>query len=92
MIVMQHIFDYEYKGKSHRHKSSLAVIGRDSNETAMAITVGTPLAIAARLVLNGTIRATGVQVPTLPEFYLPILQELEEYGIRFIEEEEPAQE
>lgn len=88
MIVMQHVFDYQYKGSSHRHKSSLVVIGKDPSETAMAITVGTPLAIASRLVMNGTIQATGVQVPTQPEFYNPILKELEEYGIRFVEEEE----
>ena len=88
LIVMQHVFDYEYKDKTYRHKSSLIVIGKDQRETAMAITVGTPLAIAARLVLNGTIRATGVQVPTQAEFYNPILKELEEYGVEFVEEEE----
>jgi saccharopine dehydrogenase-like NADP-dependent oxidoreductase len=88
MIVMQHLFDYRLNGKNHRHTSTLVVIGRDQRLTAMAITVGTPLAIATRLILNGTIQATGVQVPTLPEFYLPILGELEQYGIRFIEEEE----
>jgi saccharopine dehydrogenase-like NADP-dependent oxidoreductase len=88
MIVMQHIFDYQLNGKEFRHKSSLVVIGRDQRHTAMAITVGTPVAIATRLVLNGSIMATGVQVPTTPEFYLPILSELENYGIRFIEEEE----
>lgn len=88
MIVMQHLFDYQLKGKNYRHKSSLVVTGRDQRQTAMAITVGTPVAIATRLVLNGSIRATGVQVPTSPEFYLPILAELEQYGIRFIEEEE----
>lgn len=88
MIVMQHIFDYQINGKKYRHKSSLVTIGQDQRLTAMAIAVGTPLAIATRLVLNGTIRAVGVQVPTSPEFYLPILTELEQYGIRFIEEEE----
>jgi len=88
MIVMQHVFDYQLRGKNYRHKSSLVVIGKDQRQTAMSITVGTPLAIATRLVLNGSIRATGVQVPTLPEFYNPILAELEQYGIRFIEEEE----
>jgi saccharopine dehydrogenase-like NADP-dependent oxidoreductase len=88
MIVMQHIFDYTLKGKNHRHRSSLVVLGRDQKMTAMAITVGTPVAIATRLILNGSIRATGVQIPTTPEFYLPILKELEEYGIRFVEEEE----
>ena len=88
MIVMQHIFDYTLHGKPHRHRSSLVVIGRDQRMTAMAITVGTPVAIATRLILNGSIRATGVQVPTSAEFYLPILKELEQYGIRFVEEEE----
>lgn len=88
MIIMQHIFDYQLKGKNYQQKSSLIVMGKDQRQTAMAITVGTPLAIATRLVLNGSIRATGVQVPTSPEFYRPILAELEQYGIRFIEEEE----
>jgi len=88
MIVMQHIFDYQLKGKNYRSKSSLVVIGRDQRQTAMSMTVGTPLAIATRLVLNGSISATGVQIPTSPEFYNPILTELEDYGIRFIEEEE----
>ncbi len=87
IIVMQHIFDYQLKGKNYRHKSSLIVKGRDQRQTAMAITVGTPLAIATRLVLNGSIRATGVQIPTEPGFYNPILAELEQFGIRFIEEE-----
>jgi saccharopine dehydrogenase-like NADP-dependent oxidoreductase len=86
MIIMQHVFDYEIDGKSARHKSSLVVIGRNRSETAMAITVGTPLAIAARLILNGTIQSSGVQIPILPQFYLPILEELESYGVRFIEE------
>ena len=90
MIVMQHVFDYQVKGKNYRHKSSLIVMGMDQRQTAMAITVGTPLAIATRLVLNGTIHATGVQVPTSPGFYQPILAELEQHGIRFIEEEEEA--
>ena len=90
MIIMQHISDYQIKGKNYRHKSSLVVMGRDQRQTAMAITVGTPLAIATRLVLNGTISATGVQIPTSPEFYNPILAELGQFGIRFIEEEEEA--
>ncbi|MFO7616979.1 MAG: saccharopine dehydrogenase C-terminal domain-containing protein [Bacteroidales bacterium] len=88
MIIMQHIFDYEIDGKSARHKSSLVVTGRNRSETAMAITVGTPLAIAARLILNGTIRSSGVQIPIVPQLYEPILQELESYGVRFIEEGE----
>ena len=88
MLVMQHIFDFELNGKNATHRSSLVVLGKDRSETAMAITVGTPVAIAARLVLNGTFRATGVHIPIVPEFYDPILQELESYGVCFIEEGE----
>ena len=51
----------------------------------MSRTVGLPAAIGARLILEGRIRATGVQVPVLPEIYEPILDELGTLGIRFEE-------
>jgi saccharopine dehydrogenase-like NADP-dependent oxidoreductase len=86
MIIMQHQFEYLQDGKRKRLVSSLAVFGRDSHETAMSITVGLPVGIAVRLILEGKIQATGVRIPTTNEFYDPILSELEEYGIRFIEE------
>lgn len=87
MIVMQHIFDYELKGKKFRKKSSMVIIGKDTVHTAMSITVGTPLAIAIKLLLTGVIKDKGVVIPTKPNLYLPILKELEEYGVKFIEEE-----
>jgi saccharopine dehydrogenase-like NADP-dependent oxidoreductase len=85
MIVMQHQFEYFLEGKRKRLVSSLAVIGKDIHETAMSITVGLPVGIAVKLILEGKILSTGVKIPTTPEFYDPILAELEEYGIRFIE-------
>ena len=84
-VVMQHQFEYLLAGKRSRLVSSLVVIGKDSHETAMSITVGLPVGIAVRLILEEKILATGVRIPTTPEFYDPILAELEEYGIRFIE-------
>lgn len=88
MIVMQHIFDYEMGGKSFRRKSSMIIIGKDTVHTAMSITVGTPLAIAIKLLLTEVIQGKGVIIPTKPSVYLPILKELEEYGVKFIEEED----
>jgi saccharopine dehydrogenase (NADP+, L-glutamate forming) len=85
MIVMQHQFEYILADKRQRIVSSLVVIGKDSHETAMSITVGLPVGIAVRLILEGKILSTGIKIPTTPEFYDPILAELEEYGIRFIE-------
>ncbi len=67
--------------------SSLVVIGDESPRTAMAKTVGLPVAMAARLVLSGEFDISGVHIPTIPELYKLILAELEEYGIEFNERE-----
>ena len=60
-------------------------IGEDKTYTAMAKTVGLPLAIAALAILNNLIKSAGVQLPVSKEIYLPILKELEEYQISFKE-------
>ncbi len=87
MIVMQHQFDYTIGDKSKRITSSLVVRGIDKVHTAMAITVGTPVAIATKLLLTGVIKSTGVVVPIKKDIYEPVLNELEEYGVKFIENE-----
>lgn len=88
LIVMQHIFEYTAGNKHFRRKSSMIIIGKDTVHTAMSITVGTPLAIAIKLLLTGVIKDKGVIIPTKSAIYLPILKELEEFGVKFIEEEE----
>lgn len=91
MIVMQHKFNYTINNKSKRIISSLVVEGKDAIHTAMSITVGIPVAIAAKLILTGKIKATGVQIPVKKNIYDPILKELEDYGIKFVEEETDAE-
>ena len=86
MIVMQHQFEYLNDGLPQTLKSSLVVYGEDSINTAMAKTVGLPAAIATKLILEGKINLHGVHIPTSKQIYLPILNELNEYGITFIEE------
>jgi saccharopine dehydrogenase-like NADP-dependent oxidoreductase len=83
MIVMQHEIGFIREGKQWTEKSTLVVKGQDHLHTAMAKTVGLPLGIAARLVLEGRIDLTGLHIPIVPELYLPVLKELEEQGIRF---------
>jgi hypothetical protein len=51
----------------------------------MAKTVGLPLGIAAKLILNNTIKSNGVQIPVTKEIYEPVLSELIKYGIEFKE-------
>lgn len=87
MIVMQHLFGYEIDGKKHQIESSLVVLGENQTYTAMAKTVGLPVAIAAVKILKGEIKTPGVQLPINKEVYEPILKELENYGVIFKEKE-----
>ena len=86
MVVMVHEVDYTIQGKAHQLKSSLVLMGTDSVHTAMAKTVGLPLAIGCKLILNGTIQSAGVQIPITREIYEPVLAELASEGIVFKEE------
>ncbi|MDF2436209.1 MAG: saccharopine dehydrogenase [Bacteroidota bacterium] len=88
MIVMQHQFKYRNAAREARTiLSSLVVIGEDPVYTAMAKTVGLPLAIMTRMILQGKIMARGVTIPTTKEIYVPLLEELEKFGVKFQEKE-----
>jgi saccharopine dehydrogenase (NADP+, L-glutamate forming) len=85
MIVMQHQFEYELNGVHHKLNSSLVVIGDDEVHTAMAKTVGLPLAISIKNFLTGKFKLYGVQIPIVKEIYEPMLTELESMNIVFKE-------
>jgi len=89
MIVMYHKFGYELKGKKYQIDSTMVSIGEDQTYTAMAKTVGLPVAIATLDILNEKITTPGVQIPISKEVYEPILKELESYDIIFKEKEVP---
>lgn len=87
MIVMYHKFGYELNGKKSQIDSSMVCTGRDQIHTAMAKTVGLPVAMAAVGILNKKITSTGVLRPIKKEVYEPILKEMEAHGIIFHEKE-----
>ena len=87
MLVMLHRFEFTIGDKKKSLISSLVVIGEDKVYTAMAKTVGLPIAIACKLILNNTIREKGVHIPVLPSIYEPIMKELANFGIAFTEKE-----
>lgn len=89
MIVMYHKFGYEIDGVKKQIDSTMVYLGDGDKETAMAKTVGLPVAIAALKILNQKIKTYGVQIPITEEVYKPILAELQEYGIRFRESDTP---
>ena len=85
MIVMIHEIDYQERAQVHALKSSLIIQGQNIRHTAMAKTVGLPLGIAAKLILEGKLSLSGLHIPVLPQIYEPVLRELESLGIRFHE-------
>lgn len=89
MVVMWHKFSYLDHGSPKEIQSHMVAVGDDSVNTAMSKTVGLPLAIATKLILQGKIRTSGVKVPTEKEIYSPILDELEQMGFEFSEREIP---
>lgn len=85
MIVMYHKFGYELHGERKQIDATMVSVGSDQVNTAMAKTVGLPVAMATLRILNKQITTPGVQLPITPEVYEPILKEMEEYGITFKE-------
>jgi saccharopine dehydrogenase-like NADP-dependent oxidoreductase len=89
MIVMYHKFGYELNGEKKQIDATMVCLGDDQIYTSMAKTVGLPVAIATLKILNKEITTYGVQIPITKEIYLPILKELEDYGVNFKEKEVP---
>ncbi|MFT6865331.1 MAG: saccharopine dehydrogenase-like NADP-dependent oxidoreductase [Cyclobacteriaceae bacterium] len=85
MIIMWHKFVYNDGGERKEIQSSMVAIGDDMNHTAMSKTVGLPLGIIAKLILKGKVKLSGVLIPTIPEIYNPVLDELNEMGFQFDE-------
>lgn len=86
LIVMWHKFEYFEDQQLKVINSYLTAEGENNLKTAMARTVGLPVGIAARLILNGKIGLKGIHIPTKKEIYEPILHELKTLGIEIQEE------
>ncbi len=87
MVAMQHVFLASYPdGKEEVIKSTMLDFGTPATDTAVARTVALPAAVGVEMILSGLIRETGVHIPVLPGIYNPILDKLEEMGIRMVEE------
>jgi saccharopine dehydrogenase-like NADP-dependent oxidoreductase len=91
MVVMIHKFGYELHGAQKMIEASMVAIGEDALNTAMARTVGIPVGIATKLILQGIINTPGVHLPLSKEVYTPMLHELANHGITFMEKEVPFQ-
>jgi len=87
MIVMYHKFVYHKNNQFHEITSEMVNIGEDQTYTSMSNTVGLPAGICGKMMLNNEISLKGVRRPIYKEIYNPILNELEDYSIKFIEKQ-----
>lgn len=87
MVAMQHTFLVKWPNdKKEVIRSSMLVFGSPSTDTSVARTVALPAAIAVRMILEDKINLSGVYRPVIPEIYDPVLEELENTGIKLEEE------
>ena len=86
-IVMWHRLGYLLNGEKKKMLMSLEVEGENEIETAMSKTVGLPLGIVTKLLLQDKIKQRGVVIPIAQEVYDPVLLELGELGIKLTESE-----
>lgn len=90
MVVMWHKFEYSDKDRFYIVNSSLIVEGDDQTHTAISKTVGLPVAIATKLILQQKIKKKGIIIPTIREIYEPVLNELRTFGIS-VKDEAPRE-
>ena len=88
LIAMQHIFLIERGNKKFIKKSSMIQIGDKKGASAMSVTVGTPTAIGAQMILDGKVSERGVLIPKYEDIYNPVLEKLAEEGIKLVDTEE----
>jgi saccharopine dehydrogenase (NADP+, L-glutamate forming)/spermidine synthase len=83
LLVMHHQVDWtDRDGRPRTLFASTTEYGVPGGDSAMSRTVGIPAAFAARRILDGTIRGTGVRIPTSRDIYEPVLADLAGVGIR----------
>ena len=85
LVVMLHEIEYSIGTRQFKLDSSMVLTGKDAINTAMATTVGLPLAMGVCAYLKGEIQMTGLHIPIDARIYQPILKSLSEEGIVFEE-------
>ncbi|KAJ9435171.1 putative saccharopine dehydrogenase [Diplonema papillatum] len=83
MIVMKHTYEVEYSDRTEYLSTQLVDYALDDGTTSMSRTVGIPVALATRMVLEGTITGSGIKIPIVADIYNPILDALAKEGIVF---------
>lgn len=88
-MILRHEIIVQWSDNTREKKTiDFIVMGKSAEEgghTAMALTVGYPVAIATQMILNGQIKERGVILPFSDDIYLPILSCLRAEGLNSTE-------
>ena len=86
LLVQHHEFTAKYPdGRQEKINSTMINTGIPGGDSSMSRTVGLPVAIAAKMVVQGKINHHGVIIPIYKEIYEPLLAELSTMDIKFKE-------
>ena len=88
MIIMQHEIEYVLEGEERLLKSTMIMKGENAEDTAMARLVGLPIGIFVKNVMEGKIQYSEKNIPIKSEVYTPVLNELQEFGVNFVDSDE----
>jgi len=90
LVIMQHeyIADFPAENTIKKFTSTFIDYGDADKVTSVSSTTGIPPAIGAKLIVEGKITRKGVVIPVYEDIYIPVLHELENEGIKFLEKEE----
>ena len=81
-VVLYDEFEIETEDSKRQTRNSfLFHRGEIGVESAMAVLVGLPAAVAARFAVERRLDGIGVRIPIHPEMYEPILGELRRVGV-----------
>lgn len=83
-MILRHEFIIRWPDHTREEKGvNFVVYGQPAKQgghSAMALTVGYPAAIAAKMVLDGEIQERGVILPFAPDVFMPMLSRLRSEG------------
>ena len=86
LLLMRHTFVVENADQSRNTiTSTLIDYGIPNGDSSMARTVSLPLAIGIKLMAQGKINLTGIQIPIKKEIYQPVLEGLADQNIKMTE-------
>ena len=83
MVIIVNEIIARFLDHSEKRIGIMLLKGIPDGDSAMSRAVSLPAAIASKLILDKKIKIKGVHRPLLSEIYIPVLKQMEDFGISF---------